>query len=107
LSRRSIIIISLSLTTRKNRKVDDSGGTQPYQSVEQLSWSDSELEQGKRVKLRKFPQEAKVKLFRVTVSDHSTEYLVTNDLSQDHTDDVQQANVTLGRLRSFTAKPSN
>lgn len=57
----------------KNRKVDDSGGVQPYQSVEQLQWSDTELKMGKRVKLRKFPQDAKVKLFRVTVSDHSTE----------------------------------
>ena len=86
---------------RKNRKVDDSGGTQPYQSVEQLTWSEHELEQGKHVKLRKFPQETKVKLFRVTVSDHSTEYLVTNDQSQDHTDDVQQANVVRWKVEEF------
>lgn len=86
---------------RKNRKVDDSGGVHPYQSVEQLNWSDTELEIGKRFKLRKFPQDAKVKLFRVTVSDHSTEYLVTNDLSQDHTDDVQQANVIRWKVEEF------
>jgi len=33
-----------------------------------------------------------VKLFRVTVSTDRTDYIVTNDLSQNSTDEVQEAN---------------
>jgi hypothetical protein len=36
---------------KDNRQVDDSGGTQPYQRVNRLTWSDAERQQGKWVKL--------------------------------------------------------
>ncbi|MBM0744133.1 hypothetical protein JOY44_21375 [Phormidium sp. CLA17] len=65
---------------KTNRRVDDSGGTTPYQRVAELVWSDQEVEQGKLIKLRGFPQDRKVKLFRVTVSTNRTEFVVTNDL---------------------------
>lgn len=45
---------------------------------------------GKIVKIKKFPQAKKVKLFRVTVSTDRTDFIATNDLSQDSTDFVQQ-----------------
>lgn len=38
-----------------DRLVDDSGGTQPYQRVENLAWSAAELEQGKLIKIKGFP----------------------------------------------------
>ena len=38
-----------------------------------------DLEHGKRVKLRGFPKDHKVQLFRVTVSTHRTDLVVTND----------------------------
>lgn len=68
-----------------NRSVDDSGVTADYQRVDSLRWDAAEIERGKVIKIRGFPAEKKVKLFRVTVSPHRTEYVVTNDLSQDST----------------------
>lgn len=53
---------------KKNRLVDDSGGTEKYKQIEALSWGDEELEAGKTVKINKFPKDHKVKLFRVQVS---------------------------------------
>ena len=65
--------------------MDDSGVTSPYQRVDALQWNSAEIEQGKVIKIKGFPAQKKVKLFRVTVSPHRTEYVVTNDLSQDST----------------------
>ncbi len=56
-----------------DRLVDDSGGTEPYQRVENLTWSAAELERGKLIKIKGFPGAYKVKLFRVVVSSHRTE----------------------------------
>src|SRR4028119_2292127 len=53
---------------KSNRRVDDSGGIQSYQRVDQLLWSSQDLQQGKLIKIRGFPKDKKVKLFRVTVS---------------------------------------
>ena len=49
---------------KKNRLVDDTGGTQEYKPIESLNWSQKELEQGKIIKIKAFPKEKKVKLFR-------------------------------------------
>ncbi len=43
---------------------------------------DSTLEQGKLVKIKGFPKDYKVKLFRVVVSTNRTEWIVTNDPSR-------------------------
>ncbi len=75
---------------KKNRLVDDTGGREKYKSIESLAWSQAELEQGKIIKIKSFSQDKKVKLFRVTVSTNRTEYIATNDLTQDSTDVVQQ-----------------
>ncbi len=75
---------------KKNRLVDDTGGREKYKSIESLTWSKAELEQGKIIKIKSFPQDKKVNLFRVTVSTNRTEYIATNDLTQDSTDAVQQ-----------------
>ncbi len=74
---------------KSNRRVDDSGGTAPYQRVDELNWSAEDLQQGKRIKIRGFPKDKKVKLFRVTVSTNRTEFVATNDNSQASTDAVQ------------------
>ena len=66
---------------KKNRLVDDSNGTKPYQRIDSLEWSDTEQQSGKRVKLNKFPKNHKVKVFRVA-SSRRTEYVATNDLCQ-------------------------
>ncbi len=53
---------------KTNRKANDSAGEHPYRRVDELIWEERELKEGKRVKLRGFPQNHKVRLFRVTVS---------------------------------------
>ncbi|MBW4450252.1 MAG: transposase [Spirirestis rafaelensis WJT71-NPBG6] len=75
---------------KKNRLVDDSGGIEDYKKIEFLAWAKTELDFGKIIKIKSFPKDKKVKLFRVTVSTDKTEYVVTNDLNQDSTDAVQQ-----------------
>ena len=74
---------------KTNRRVDDSGGSAPYLRVDELVWSANPLQQGKLIKIRGFPKDKKVKLFRVTVSTHRTEFVATNDYSQALTDTVQ------------------
>lgn len=68
-----------------NRSVDDSGGSANYRRVDAVIWDEAEIKSGKVVKIRGFPAHKKVKLFRVMVSPHRTEYVVTNDLSQEST----------------------
>jgi len=74
---------------KTNRRVDDSGGHAPYVRVDELVWNREELQQGKLIKVRGFPKNKKVKLFRVTVSTNRTEFVATNDKSQTSTDAVQ------------------
>ncbi|MFT2009297.1 transposase [Pontibacter sp. 13R65] len=75
---------------KSNRKVDDSSGQQPYRPVDKLEWNQQELAKGKVVKLHKFPMDVKVKLFRVEVSTHRTDYIVTNDMEQDDLQAVKE-----------------
>jgi len=47
---------------KDNRQVDDPGGERPYQRVDSLAWSAEELAHGKRVNVKGFPKEHKVRL---------------------------------------------
>ena len=67
---------------KSNRKVDDSQGKSPYKAVSALDWFGDDGLRGKLVKINEFPMDYKVKLFRV-VATNRTEYVATNDLSQD------------------------
>jgi len=67
---------------KTNRKVDDSQGKTPYKAVSGLDWFGDEMLRGKLVKIHGFPRDCKVKLFRVAATNR-TEYVATNDLSQD------------------------
>jgi len=75
---------------KSNRRVDDTGGTVPYVRVDELNWSAQDLQQGKQIKIRGFPKDKKVNLFRVTASTNRTEFVATNDDSQASTDAVQE-----------------
>ncbi len=76
---------------KSNRQVDDSGGDSPYQRVDSLDWSKEELESGKLVKVKGFPGDYKLQLFRVVVSTHRTEWIVTNDLPRSSVQAAQKA----------------
>ncbi len=86
---------------KSNRLVDDSGGEEPYRRIEALSWSEAELKEGKLVKVKGFPSDFKVKLFRVEVSTHRTEWVVTNDLSLSSTHDAQQVSALRWKIEEF------
>lgn len=75
---------------RDNRLVDDSAGVQPYRHVDSLDWSPAERAHGKAVKIKGFPKGHKVRLFRVEVSTHRTDWVVTNDLAQDSVEATRQ-----------------
>jgi len=75
---------------KDNRQVDDSGGISPYQRIDSLSWTKEELEKGKCLKIKGFPKEHKVQCFRVVVSSHRTDFVVTNDKAQDSTEVTQE-----------------
>lgn len=75
---------------KANRKVDDTQAKQPYRAVNSLDWSARELTKGKLIKIHKFPLDVKVKLFRVVVTTDRTDWLITNNLTQDSTVAAQQ-----------------
>lgn len=72
-----------------------------YARVDALDWSDEELETGKLVHLKGFPKGHHLKLFRLVVSAHRTEYVVTNDLSQDSTDDTRDQSAIRWQIEQF------
>ena len=76
---------------KTNRLVDDSNATKPYQRIDNLAWTPTELHEGKRIKIKGFPRDHKVKLFRVASDTGRTDYVVTNDLAQNDTSVTQQA----------------
>jgi hypothetical protein len=76
---------------KSNRSVDDSGAQRPYRRVDSLGWSEQELELGKLIKVKGFPGDYKLKLFRVVVNTRRTEWIVTNDLPRDSARAAQKA----------------
>jgi Transposase DDE domain len=74
---------------KDNRVMDDSGDTKPYQRVDSLEWTEEQQQRGKVIKIRGFPGEHKVKLFRVVLSTQRTDYVVTNEMAQDNLEVVQ------------------
>ena len=91
---------------KRNRLVDDSNDTKPYQRIDSLEWSDTEQKSGKRVKINKFPKNHKVKVFRV-VSKRRTDYIATNAPNQSDVSAVRQCVAHAGRLSNFTVKRNN
>ena len=75
---------------KDNRQVDDSNASQPYRRVDALVWTEAEKQHGKIIKVKGFPSNHKVKLFRVVLSNKRTDYVVTNDMAQDNTQAVQE-----------------
>ena len=84
-----------------NRLVDDTGGIEKYKRIDQLSWNELELKQGKLIKINQFPKDKKVMLFRVTISTNSTEYIATNDLSKNSTEEVAKTIKLRWKIEEF------
>lgn len=75
---------------RSNRLAKDNLAAKFYTPIKELTWEAEELQQGKKVRLKGMPRDFAMKMFRVTVSPHRTDYVVTNDPSQACADDTQQ-----------------
>ena len=84
-----------------NRMVDDSGAVWKYKRVDELGWNSIDLTFGKTIKLRDFPKEHKVKLFRVVVSENRTDWVITNDLTQNSTTATQDACAIRWKIEQF------
>jgi hypothetical protein len=76
---------------KTNRLVDDSRKTQPYRPVGALIWTTAERKEGKVIKIKNFPKDHKVRLFRVPVSPDRTDFVATNDKTCRTTDAARKA----------------
>jgi hypothetical protein len=74
---------------KDNRLVSLNRKDERYHRVDSLLWSQDELRTGRMVHLRDFPAGHQVKLFRLALSTGCTDYIVTNDVSQDWTPATQ------------------
>jgi len=86
---------------KDNRQVDDSNGTHPYRRIDSVEWTDIELQQGKLIKIKGFPAQHKVKVFRVVLSTQRTDYVVTNEITQDNVDVVQDVCAFRWKVEQF------
>ncbi|MDF1756944.1 MAG: transposase [Legionellaceae bacterium] len=75
---------------RKNRLAKSPITDDKYKPIRDFEWSDSELSQGKYIRLKGMPEHLKMKMFSVAVSPNRTDCVVTNDTSQHCSDDTKQ-----------------
>lgn len=85
---------------KSNRQVTEHPDD-PYSRVDSLTWKESEIEKGKMVHLKKFPKGHQVKLFRIELSTQRTEYVVTNDHSQDSTNAARKESAIRWKIEQF------
>ena len=86
---------------KKNRLVDETGGAEPHLSVEDLRWDAADEARGKLIHLKNFPKGHRVKLFRLVVSTDRTDYVVTNDVDRDSTNDAREVCAVRWKIERF------
>jgi hypothetical protein len=86
---------------KDNRQIDESEGQEPYCRVDSLTWSETEQRHGKLIHIKSFPKGHRVKLFRLVLSTQRTDYVVTNDLTQDTTEAVQEVSGLRWKIEQF------
>jgi len=75
---------------KSNRLVSEVNQKYHHMPVENLQWDDDSLSSGKTIHINKFPNNFHVKLFRITMSSHRTDFVVTNDKAQLNLEAVQE-----------------
>jgi Transposase DDE domain len=75
---------------KSDRLADDTDGAEDHKGVAKLTWSAQERQHGKTVHLKTMPKGHRVKLFRLVLSSERTDYIVTNDRTQDSIDAVKE-----------------
>jgi hypothetical protein len=86
---------------KSNRKVNATEGKEDYKRADKLSWTREEEQSGKLIHLHKMPKRHQVKLFRLVLSTKRTDYVITNDLTQDDTGVVKQECGTRWKIEQF------
>lgn len=86
---------------KTNRLVHEGDKLCVAQPVSSLVWSETDLISGKTVHVKKFPPAYKMKLFRITVSTDRTDFVVTNDLTQDSTDVTRKESAIRWKIEEF------
>jgi len=86
---------------KSNRLVDYSRKTRDYRPVGELEWSEKERKEGKVIKIKNFPRDHKVRLFRVPVSPNRTDHVVTNDPSCQTTDAARKTCAVRWRIEEL------
>lgn len=75
---------------KRTRLARHFGTSDYYQRVELFEWNETELQQGKAIRLKGMPREFRMRMFRVPVSKNRTDYVATNDPSQQCVHDTQK-----------------
>jgi hypothetical protein len=81
-----------TIARSKRIAVDESDGVPKPDDrrVDSLDWNDREIAAGKNVHVKDFPKGHRLQLFRLVVSTDRTDYIVTNDETQNSTNETQQ-----------------
>jgi hypothetical protein len=76
---------------KDNRQVNEGDADHiHYQRVDALEWNAAEQHQGKSVHVKDFPRGHRLQLFRLVLSTERTDYVVTNDQTQDSTAETRK-----------------
>jgi hypothetical protein len=86
---------------KSNRLIDETDGREPYRHVSSLAWSEQDLAHGKLIKIKDFPKGHRVKLFRLVVSTRRTDFVVTNDVTQNSSSDADTVCAWRWKIEQF------
>jgi len=75
---------------KKNRTAKVSGSDEPYCQIKEFSWNEINYAEGQQVRLKGMPEAIPMKVFSVSVTTNRTDFIVTNDVSQNCTDDTKK-----------------
>lgn len=85
---------------KSNRQVTTSP-ERKHQRIDSLDWSECDLEEGKMIHVKGFPKGHQMKLFRIEVSTHRTDNVVTNDFDQDSRNDTKEECAIRWKIEQF------
>jgi len=86
---------------KANRLVDESNGQKDYAQAQTLQWSEPELQSGKTIHIKDFPKGHRVKLFRLVMSTRRTDFVVTNDPTQNSSSDADTVCAWRWKIEQF------
>ena len=88
-------------SNRRAREIFSDGSNTLLLPIKELEWDYSSLDKGKLIRLKDYPLNRHVKLFRVTVSPDRTDYIITNDITLKDTNATQKVNSFRWNIESF------